>query len=201
MARLLRVHLELWKPELLWFVLISGQFLMVDIWHPLGSLLYNLLNHFRKLAILVVPFFSSLKSTLINIFVLHSAFKEFINLWESIQWDEIVLICDIRILLGIGNTKENKTEPLSLSSPFEFIILPTSHLYSQTDWMGARFTLLTKSEMLVVTLASLLLVSTANKSPIIFLFISHISQHISLNLHCDDHLASPFHKKMALTVS
>lgn len=93
MARLRRVPLELWKPELLWVVLISGQFLMVDIWHPLGSLLCNLLNHFRKLAILVVPFFSSLKSTLINIFVLHSAFKEFIKSVRinTVRWDSIDL--------------------------------------------------------------------------------------------------------------
>lgn len=78
---------------------------------------------------------------------------------------------------------ENKTVSLSVSSNFEFIITPTSHLNQFFPVFPASLnestvTLLSTSELLVLTLTSLLLAFTSNKSPnqfYLFIFLNSVN--------------------------
>ena len=160
MAELSESTLKVWKPDRFYcsfWPMLDGRYLTF-FW----QILYNLLSCFCQLAILVFPFFFFFNSTLINICVLHSIFKEFIEFvridtvryYWPVRWESCwALATSQRVRQSLGLFK------------FTSWIFHHSDLirFSQTHCVRALFTPLPKLEILVLTWTSRLLSSTSKK--------------------------------------
>lgn len=116
----LRYEWKVWKPDVFYccfWPMLDGRYLTF-FW----QILYNLLSCFCQLAILVFPFFKK-NSTHKYLYTLLSIQGIY---WICENWySQVLLTYEVRILLGIGNITESKTE----SGSFKF----TSWIYRHSD--------------------------------------------------------------------
>lgn len=131
MAELSESTLKMWKPHLFYcsfWPMLDGRYLTF-FW----QILYNLLSCFCQLAILVFPFFF-FNSALINICVLHSIFKEFI---EFVRIDTVRYYWPVRweSCWALATSQRVRQSLGLLSSHLGFFITPTSSGFPRlTAW-------------------------------------------------------------------